>query len=92
MPQYDEYFRKDNLLGAYEPTLLGIGLDPASRVNIHIDTEKRPTKNPRARCYAPNPPDEIHLLIKPVGGLEDYLAFFHEAGHAQHFGLAASSH
>jgi hypothetical protein len=86
MPQYDEYFRKDNLLGAYERTLLGIGLDPASQANIHIDTEERATKNPRARCYAPDPPDEIHLLIKPVGGLEDYMAFFHEAGHAQHFG------
>ena len=86
MPQYDEYFRKDNLLGAYERTLLGIGLDSASQANIHIDTEERATKNPRARCYAPDPPDEIHLLIKPVGGLEDYMAFFHEAGHAQHFG------
>jgi hypothetical protein len=86
MPQYDEYFRKDNLLEAYERTLLGIGLDPASQANILIDTEERATKNPRACCYAPDPPDEIHLLIKPVGGLEDYMAFFHEAGHAQHFG------
>src|SRR5918998_1391647 len=86
MPQYDEYFPKDMLLGAYERTLLGMGLDPASQANIHIDTEERATKNPRARCYAPDPPDEVHLLIKPVGGLEDYMAFFHEAGHAQHFG------
>jgi len=86
MPQYDEYFRKDELFGTYERTLQGMGLDPASQANIHIDTEERATKNPRARCYAPNPPDEIHLLIKPVGGLEDYMAFFHEAGHAQHFG------
>src|SRR5215204_2357630 len=86
MPQYDEYFPKDMLLKAYERTLLGIGLDPASQANIHIDTEERATKNPRARCYAPDPPDEVHLLIKPVGGLEDYMAFFHEAGHAQHFG------
>src|SRR5215213_9673310 len=86
VPQYDEYFRKDRLLGAYERTLSGMGLDPASQNNIHIDTEERATKNPRARCYAPDPPDEVHLLIKPVGGLEDYMAFFHEAGHAQHFG------
>src|SRR5215213_11447147 len=86
VPQYDEYFRKDRLLGAYQQTLSGLGLDPASQKNIHIDTEERATKNPRARCYAPDPPDEVHLLIKPVGGLEDYMAFFHEAGHAQHFG------
>jgi hypothetical protein len=86
LPQYDEYFRKDELVAAYERTLLGLGLDPASQRNIHIDAEERPTKNPRARCYAPDPPGEVHLLIKPVGGLEDYMAFFHEAGHAQHFG------
>ena len=86
LPEYDEYFRKVRLLGAYERTLSGMGLDPASQKNIHIDTEERATKNPRARCYAPNPPEEVHLLIKPVGGLEDYMAFFHEAGHAQHFG------
>jgi hypothetical protein len=86
LPQYDQYFRKDKLLGAYEQTLVGMGLDPASQDNIYIDTEDRATKNPRARCYAPDPPEEVHLLIKPVGGLEDYMAFFHEAGHAQHFG------
>src|SRR5919107_1153404 len=86
VPQYDEYFRKDRLLEAYQQTLSGLSLDPASQKNIHIDTEERATKNPRARCYAPDPPDEVHLLIKPVGGLEDYMAFFHEAGHAQHFG------
>src|SRR5215213_1956120 len=86
VPQYDEYFPKDRLLGAYERTLSGMGLDPASQKNIHIDTEERATKNPRARCYAPDPPAEVHLLIKPVGGLEDYMAFFHEAGHTQHFG------
>jgi hypothetical protein len=86
VPQYDEYFRRDRLLGAYQRTLSGMGLDPAAQKNIHIDTAERATKNPRARCYAPDPPEEVHLLIKPVGGLEDYMAFFHEAGHAQHFG------
>ena len=43
-------------------------------------------QEPQGCCYAPDPPREVHLLIKPVGGLEDYMAFFHEAGHAQHFG------
>jgi hypothetical protein len=86
VPQYDEYFRKDRLLEAYQRTLSGLGLDPASQENIHIDTEERATKNPRACCYAPDPPEEVHLLIKPVGGLEDYMAFFHETGHAQHYG------
>src|SRR5918997_1814638 len=41
VPQYDAYFRKDRLLGAYRLTLSGLGLDPASQKNIHIDTEER---------------------------------------------------
>jgi oligoendopeptidase F len=30
-------------------------------------------------------PAEIYLSVKPEGGLDDYSAFFHESGHAQHF-------
>lgn len=86
LPEYDEYFTKQNLLGVYERTLRGMGLDLAQQSNIHLDTEDRPKKNPRACCYAPNPPAEVHLIIKPLGGLEDYASFFHEAGHAQHYG------
>lgn len=86
LPQYDEYFSKEKLLHTYERTLAGLGLDLERQTNIHLDTEDRPKKNPRAVCYPANPPSEVHLIIKPVGGLEDYQAFFHEAGHAQHYG------
>lgn len=86
VPEYDEYFTKENLLPVYERTLAGMGLDLARQPNIHLDTEDRPKKNPRACCYAPNPPSEVHLIIKPLGGLDDYASFFHEAGHAQHYG------
>src|SRR5918994_2461468 len=36
VPQYDEYFREDRLLEAYQQTLSGLGIDPASQENIHI--------------------------------------------------------
>ncbi len=90
LPEYDEYFGRDSLLGVYERTLQGLGLDLAQQDNIHLDTEDRPKKNPRACCYAPNPPEEVHLIIKPLGGLDDYASFFHEAGHAQHYGNVSS--
>src|ERR687898_3638179 len=41
VPQYDEYFREDRLLEAYQQTLSGLGIDPASQENIHIDAEER---------------------------------------------------
>ena len=30
-------------------------------------------------------PDEIYLVISPVGGHDDYEALFHEAGHVEHY-------
>jgi hypothetical protein len=31
-------------------------------------------------------PEEIYLVMPPIGGREDYAALFHEAGHAEHYG------
>ncbi len=31
-------------------------------------------------------PEQVKLVIKPTGGWRDYDAFFHEGGHAWHFG------
>ena len=30
-------------------------------------------------------PDEVYLVIAPVGGREDFAALFHEAGHTEHY-------
>lgn len=85
MTQYDKLFAREKMLEAYVQTLSGMDLEAMSQ-NIHLDAEERPMKNPRPCCYVPDPPNEIHLIIKPMGGLEDYTVFFHEAGHAQHYG------
>jgi hypothetical protein len=53
--------------------------------NIRLDTEDRPQKNPRACVIASNPPDVVHLITRAQGGLSDYQAFLHEAGHALHY-------
>jgi hypothetical protein len=62
---------------------MGIPLD--STPGLALDTEPRPGKSPRAFCAPVRVPDEVHLVIKPTGGHEDYRAFFHESGHAEHF-------
>ncbi|MDQ3855790.1 MAG: hypothetical protein M3281_05270, partial [Chloroflexota bacterium] len=86
LPQFDQYFSKERLLPIYEQTLRGMGLEVSQQDNIRLDLEARPKKNPRAVCYPANPPSEVHLVIKPIGGMDNYSAFFHEAGHAQHYG------
>jgi hypothetical protein len=66
-------------------TTLALGFDMTAIPNIRLDTEDRPQKNPRACVIASNPPDVVHLITRAQGGLSDYQAFLHEAGHALHY-------
>jgi hypothetical protein len=52
---------------------------------ILLDISAREGKRSRAYVYPAAVPSEIYLSVKPEGGLDDYSAFFHESGHAQHF-------
>lgn len=52
---------------------------------ILLDIAPREGKRSRAYVYPAAVPSEIYLSVKPEGGLDDYSAFFHESGHAQHF-------
>jgi hypothetical protein len=63
-------------------TLEGLALAPPG---VILDVEQRPKKTPRAFCSPVRVPDEVYLVIARRGGLDDYEALFHEAGHAQHF-------
>jgi hypothetical protein len=73
------------MLPALRDTLLGLGVAIDDQPNVHLDTEDRPKKNPRAFCAPVRTPDEVYLVIRPTGGYQDYRALFHEAGHTEHF-------
>jgi hypothetical protein len=66
-------------------TTLALGFDLTAIPNIHLDVEDRPQKSPRACVIPSNPPDVVHLITRAQGGLSDYQAFLHEAGHALHY-------
>jgi hypothetical protein len=66
-------------------TTLALGFDMTAIPNIHLDLEDRPQKNPRACVIPSNPPEVVHLITRAQGGLSDYQAFMHEAGHALHY-------
>ncbi len=87
----DVFFPKHNLKKAYAQTMEGLGIDPEKQTNIKIDDEIRPQKNARAACFRIKPPDDVRLLLSPIGGIYDYRTFFHEAGHAQHFAWMSHS-
>jgi hypothetical protein len=66
-------------------TLAQLGFDLASDPHIRLDLDDRPQKAPRACVIASDPPQVVHLITRAMGGLHDYQAFLHEAGHALHY-------
>jgi hypothetical protein len=66
-------------------TLHELGFDLQQQTNIKLDLEDRPQKSPRACVIASDPPRVVHLITRAQGGLHDYQAFMHEAGHALHY-------
>jgi hypothetical protein len=84
--QLDELFPSERMVPALRRTLSGLGIDLDAQSNVTLDTESRETKSPRAFCSTPRVPEEVYLVLPPIGGREDYAALFHEAGHAEHYG------
>jgi len=85
----DPFFPSHDLMLTYATAMAGFGIRIERQPNIHIDAESRASKNPRAACFRIEPPDDVRLLIAPVGGVHDYTTLFHEAGHAQHYGWSS---
>ena len=67
-------------------TLARLGFDLSAMPNIQLDLDDRPQKSPRACVIASRPPEVVHLITRAQGGLHDYEALLHEAGHALHYG------
>lgn len=84
-PSLDAHFPADRLVPSLEATLRGMAIDPQQGGRVRLDLESRPKKSPRAFCAPVHVPDEVHLVISPMGGQDDFEALFHEAGHAQHY-------
>jgi hypothetical protein len=82
---WDPYFPPERMVPALEWTLQALGIDLRAQANVHLDVDPRPTKDPRPFCVAIEVPERVMLVMKPMGGPFDWQAFFHEAGHAEHF-------
>jgi hypothetical protein len=89
-PAYDDVFTAERLVPTLEATLAGMGIDLGAQTNVHLDTEVRELKTPRAFCCPVRVPGEIYLVVLPHGGQDDYGALLHEAGHTEHFAHVTS--
>jgi len=90
LTSFDDSFPPREMLRVYSETMAGLGVEVGSQRNIVIDSEARPRKNPRAFCMPITIPDDVRLVIRPVGGQSDYQSLLHESGHAQHFAWASA--
>ncbi len=90
LTRYDGRFPAARLVEVYRQTMAGLGINIDAQRNIEIDSAIRPRKKPRARCIPILVPEEVKLIIRPVGGQADYKALLHEAGHAQHYAWTAA--
>ena len=78
-------YTKERSVDVCMASVRALGFDMTAIPNIRLDLEDRPQKNPRACVIASDPPDVVHLITRAQGGLADYQAFMHEAGHALHY-------
>ena len=81
----EDLYTKERAVPVCLDTLARLGFDIASDTRIRLDLDDRPQKNPRACVIASDPPAVVHLITRAQGGLHDYQAFLHEAGHALHY-------
>ena len=88
--EWDHVYTRERMVEACNRSVLDLGFDLDAIPTILPDLEDRPEKDPRACVIPVRVPDEVYLVVRPTGGLTDYQAFLHEAGHALHFGLTSS--
>jgi hypothetical protein len=82
---FESTYTKERAVEICLATTNALGFDMTVIPNIKLDVEDRPQKNPRACVIASNPPEIVHLITRAQGGVADYQAFMHEAGHALHY-------
>lgn len=83
--RFDSYFPGGTMIDVLKKTYQQLGTNIDDQRNLKIDSEQRPSKNPRAVCYPIDVPNDVRLSIKPIGGFDDYSALFHETGHGEHY-------
>ena len=84
-PEEDGQFPAARLAPSFMETMLGLGIDVTAQPGVHLDLDSRPNKSPRAFCAPVGVPGEVHLVLTPVGGRDDFGVLLHEGGHTEHY-------
>jgi hypothetical protein len=86
--EFDAAFPADAMEREVRRHVTDMGASPDAGGRVRYDTADRQGKRPRAFCSPVRVPEEVHLVIRPHGGQNDWMTLLHELGHALHFGNA----
>ena len=81
----EEIYDKEHAVPVSLATLASLGFELEREPGIRLDLDDRPQKSPRACVIASDPPRVVWLITRSQGGIHDYEALLHEAGHALHY-------
>jgi hypothetical protein len=84
--RFDAGFPPGRLVDTATGQMREMGLDATQAGRVHLDTAERDGKQSRAFCVPVRVPDEVYVVLRPHGGHGDYRTFWHELGHAMHYG------
>lgn len=85
-PEFDGAFPAEAMEAEVRRQVTEMGISPDADGRVRYDTAERPGKRARAFCSPVRIPDEVHLVLRPHGGQNDWRTLLHELGHALHFG------
>ena len=83
--EYDEIFPAWRLRPALHGTLAELGIRLEDQANVRLDLEPRPSKWPGAWCAPLAVPDEVVVVLGPVGGRLDFERLLREVGWAEQY-------
>jgi hypothetical protein len=86
VPEFDAHFPADAMERSVRRQVSEMGASPDAEGRVMYDTGERAGKRARAFCAPVRIPDEVHLVLRPHGGQNDWQTLLHELGHALHFG------
>ena len=84
--RFDAAFPPERLVPTASGQMGEMGLDATQEGRVRLDTVEREGKQSRAFCVPVRVPDEVYVVLRPHGGHGDYRTFWHELGHAMHYG------
>jgi hypothetical protein len=80
--RFDEHFPTDRLKPLVFNTFRHLGFDFETRQDVVVRANQESSRNGSGVCLGVDIPGEVHVVMKPVGGLIDVETLFHECGHA----------